>query len=95
MLFALFAKKSVALNRRRLQAFLPTLLIVLPGVLQFSSERAAAKTNKGTLSNNQDPRPDEWQIVAPGVSCRQQIEHGTGTQAKHPVEVIVEHLQTK
>ena len=38
---------------------------------------------------------EDWEIVATGVSCRQQIEHGTGKQAKHPVEVLVEHLQTK
>ncbi len=35
----------------------------------------------------------ERQVVAAGVSCRQQIEHGTGRQAKHPVEVMAEHLQ--
>ncbi|MFQ5652739.1 MAG: anaerobic glycerol-3-phosphate dehydrogenase subunit C [bacterium] len=33
-----------------------------------------------------------WQIVAPGVSCRQQIEHGTGRIAKHPAEVLAAHL---
>ncbi|RMD92602.1 MAG: oxidoreductase, partial [Calditrichaeota bacterium] len=37
-------------------------------------------------------KDDRWAIVAPGVSCRQQIEHGTGRRAKHPVEVVVEHL---
>jgi FAD/FMN-containing dehydrogenase/Fe-S oxidoreductase len=34
----------------------------------------------------------EVEIVAPGVSCRQQIEHGTGRTAKHPVEVLNEVL---
>ncbi len=31
-------------------------------------------------------------IVAPGTSCRQQIEHGTGTKAFHPVEVLFDAL---
>jgi hypothetical protein len=28
----------------------------------------------------------EWEIVAAGVSCRQQIPHGTGRRARHPAE---------
>lgn len=31
-------------------------------------------------------------IAAPGFSCRHQIEHGTGRQAKHPIEIIAESL---
>ena len=31
-------------------------------------------------------------IVAPGFSCRHQIEHGTGRAAKHPIELIAEML---
>lgn len=31
---------------------------------------------------------DETTIVAAGVSCRQQIKHGTGKQALHPAEVL-------
>ena len=31
-------------------------------------------------------------IVADGVSCRQQIEHGTGTRAKHLVETLADAL---
>ncbi len=33
------------------------------------------------------------EIVAAGVSCRQQIEHGTGRVARHPVEALAEALQ--
>jgi Fe-S oxidoreductase len=33
------------------------------------------------------------EIVAPGISCRQQIEHLTGRKAKHPAEVIWEVLK--
>jgi Fe-S oxidoreductase len=32
------------------------------------------------------------EIVAPGISCRQQIEHLTGRRAKHPAELLWETL---
>jgi Fe-S oxidoreductase len=28
-------------------------------------------------------------IVAPGVSCRQQVEHATGRKALHPAEALM------
>lgn len=31
-------------------------------------------------------------VVAPGFSCRHQIEHGTGRQAQHPVQVLAAAL---
>jgi Fe-S oxidoreductase len=34
----------------------------------------------------------EVEIVAPGISCRQQIEHLTGKLAKHPAEVLWERV---
>ncbi|MBI2154624.1 MAG: FAD-binding protein [Candidatus Rokubacteria bacterium] len=34
----------------------------------------------------------EVEIVAPGISCRQQIEHLAGRRAKHPAEVLWETL---
>ena len=36
--------------------------------------------------------PMETILAAPGTSCRQHIEHGTGRKAKHPVEVLMEAL---
>jgi Fe-S oxidoreductase len=33
------------------------------------------------------------EIVAPGISCRQQIEHLTGRRAKHPAELLWETLK--
>jgi FAD/FMN-containing dehydrogenase/Fe-S oxidoreductase len=36
--------------------------------------------------------PPTTEIVAPGVSCRQQIDHLAGRQAKHPAEVLWETL---
>ncbi len=32
-------------------------------------------------------------VVAPGISCRQQIEHATGRQAVHPAEALVAALE--
>lgn len=34
----------------------------------------------------------EWEVVAAGVSCRQQIAHGTGRRAKHLIEVLADAL---
>src|SRR5262249_23943692 len=31
-------------------------------------------------------------VVAPGISCRQQIQHLTGRRAKHPAEVLRDSL---
>jgi Fe-S oxidoreductase len=36
--------------------------------------------------------PGETVITATGVSCRQQIEHGTGRPARHPLEIIRQAL---
>jgi FAD/FMN-containing dehydrogenase/Fe-S oxidoreductase len=35
------------------------------------------------------------EIVAPGISCRQQIEHLTGKKAKHPAEVLWERISSQ
>ena len=32
--------------------------------------------------------PADTVIAATGVSCRQQIQHGTERQARHPVELV-------
>jgi Fe-S oxidoreductase len=34
----------------------------------------------------------EWEVAVMGVSCRQQIEHGTGRPARHLVEVLRDSL---
>ncbi len=38
-------------------------------------------------------KKDDWQVVAAGTSCRQQIEHGVGRKAMHPIEVLAAHLK--
>jgi anaerobic glycerol-3-phosphate dehydrogenase C subunit len=37
-------------------------------------------------------KTDDWEIVAPGVSCRQQIAHATGKIPRHPIEIWAQHL---
>jgi Fe-S oxidoreductase len=34
----------------------------------------------------------DWEVAVMGVSCRQQIEHGTGRNARHLAEVLAEAL---
>jgi Fe-S oxidoreductase len=36
--------------------------------------------------------PDDVIVAAPGTSCREQISHGTGKKAVHPVEVLYDAL---
>jgi Fe-S oxidoreductase len=38
-----------------------------------------------------DKNPDAI-VVAPGISCRQQVEHATGRRALHPAEALVQAL---
>ncbi|MDA0264878.1 MAG: FAD-binding protein [Chloroflexi bacterium] len=35
---------------------------------------------------------DDWEVAVMGVSCRQQVEHGTGRKARHLVEVLADAL---
>ena len=34
----------------------------------------------------------EWDVAVTGVSCRQQVEHGTGRGARHVVEYLRDAL---
>ena len=34
------------------------------------------------------PRARDTVVAATGVSCRQQIAHGVGREARHPVEIV-------
>ena len=34
----------------------------------------------------------DWEVAVTGVSCRQQIEHGTGRKARHLVEILRDAL---
>ncbi|HYA29418.1 MAG TPA: FAD-linked oxidase C-terminal domain-containing protein [Acidobacteriota bacterium] len=39
--------------------------------------------------------PPEVEVIAPGISCRQQINHLTGKIAKHPAELLIETLNNE
>ena len=36
--------------------------------------------------------PADTEVIAPGISCRQQIEHLAGRRAKHPAEALWQAL---
>jgi Fe-S oxidoreductase len=38
-------------------------------------------------------QPANTIIAATGVSCRQQIAHGVGAQARHPVQIVRDALE--
>jgi Fe-S oxidoreductase len=40
-------------------------------------------------------KASDCEIVAPGFSCRHQIEHGTGRSARHPIEVLAACLDSQ
>jgi Fe-S oxidoreductase len=35
-----------------------------------------------------EAKDEDWEVAVMGISCRQQIEHGTGKKARHLVEVL-------
>ena len=37
-------------------------------------------------------KDDDWELAVTGVSCRQQIEDGTGRKARHLVEILRDAL---
>ena len=38
-------------------------------------------------------KEDDWEITVMGVSCRQQVEDGTGRKARHLAEVLADALE--
>ncbi|MCH8799858.1 MAG: hypothetical protein IH963_03015 [Chloroflexi bacterium] len=38
-------------------------------------------------------KDEDWEVAVMGVSCRQQVEHGTGRKARHLVEVLADALK--
>ncbi len=38
-------------------------------------------------------KSEDWEVAVMGVSCRQQVEHGTGRRARHLVEVLADALR--
>jgi FAD/FMN-containing dehydrogenase/Fe-S oxidoreductase len=66
----------------------------MAGSFGFEKEHYDISVNLGKrrLAPAVAAQPLNTEIVAPGISCRQQIEHLTGRRAKHPAEVLREAL---
>jgi Fe-S oxidoreductase len=66
----------------------------MAGSFGFEKEHYEISVNLGKrrLAPAVSAQPLNTEIVAPGISCRQQIEHLTGRRAKHPAEVLREAL---
>jgi Fe-S oxidoreductase len=66
----------------------------MAGSFGFEKEHYDISVNLGKrrLAPAVVAQPSSTEIVAPGISCRQQIEHLTGRRAKHPAEVLREAL---
>jgi Fe-S oxidoreductase len=62
----------------------------MAGSFGFEKEHydISVSLGKRRLAPAVDAQPLSTEIVATGVSCRQQIEHLTGRRAKHPVELL-------
>jgi Fe-S oxidoreductase len=67
----------------------------MAGAFGYEAEHYAISQQVGELSVLPAVRhaPEGTLIVAPGTSCRDQIEHFTGRQALHPIEVIARRLR--
>ena len=66
----------------------------MAGSFGFEKEHydISLKIGEQTLFPRIRDEADSIVVVAQGISCRQQIEHGTGRQAKHLVEILAEAL---
>jgi Fe-S oxidoreductase len=64
----------------------------MAGSFGFEAEhyRLSMEVGKRRLFPAVDSAGKEVAVVAAGVSCRQQIEHGTGRVARHPVELLAD-----
>ena len=57
-------------------------------VLAVAGEKGTGVASTHSLDPGAVRRAAEAAILAPGFSCRHQIDHGTGRRAQHPIEVL-------
>ena len=50
------------------------------------------KIGESALFPAVNAKDNDWEVATTGVSCRQQIEHGTGRRARHLAEVLRDAL---
>ena len=58
----------------------------------YSGSNFAYSFGPGQVTPAVKALPADTEVVAPGISCRQQIQHLAGRRAKHPAEVLRESL---
>ena len=66
----------------------------MAGAFGFQREHydVSMKIGEQALFPAVDAKGTEWEVAVTGVSCRQQIEHGTGRKARHLVEILRDAL---
>ena len=66
----------------------------MAGSFGFESEHyeTSMKIGEDVLLPTVRAEEGEFEVVSEGVSCRQQIEHGTGKKAKHLAELLAEAI---
>ena len=66
----------------------------MAGSFGYEHEHYSLSMEVGELSLFPSIRnaPEDAEIVAAGISCRQQIHHATGRKARHLAEVLAEVL---
>jgi Fe-S oxidoreductase len=66
----------------------------MAGAFGFEKEHydISMKIGEQVLFNAIRSEEGDFDVVSEGVSCRQQIEHGTGRNARHLVEVLADSL---
>jgi FAD/FMN-containing dehydrogenase/Fe-S oxidoreductase len=66
----------------------------MAGSFGFEKEHydVSMKIGQQTLFPAIEDKGPDWEVAVMGVSCRQQIEHGTGRPARHLVEVLRDAL---
>jgi len=66
----------------------------MAGSFGFEKEHydLSMKIGEETLFPAIRAKDDDWEVAVMGVSCRQQVEDGTGRKARHLVEVLADAL---
>ena len=66
----------------------------MAGSFGYEKEHYQLSMDIGALSlfPHVNAKGNDWEVAVMGVSCRQQIEHGTGRRARHLAEVLADAL---
>jgi Fe-S oxidoreductase len=64
----------------------------MAGAFGYESEHYEISLQMGERRLLPAVRAHQGAVAAPGVSCRAQIEHGSGVRARHPIEILRDAL---